>query len=130
MDYNRIARNTAKTLAKYGRSVLLRQFPEGVGNYDPSSLSMTSPSSEAVETTRKALITEQPGTRIGPQYGTNTKADTLIQDAQKWIYMDAIGPRPNPNDKVVLDLYEYTVTDVQETSPGGTPLFYLVVLNR
>jgi hypothetical protein len=130
MDYVRLANNVAKKLAEYGRSVTLRQYPNGASGYNPATLSVTSATTTPVETIRNALVTEQPGTRIGPQYGTNTKPNSLIQDAQKWIYMDANGPRPNPNDKVVIDNVEFTVTDVQETAPGGIAVFYLVVLNR
>jgi hypothetical protein len=130
MDYNRIANNVAKKLAQYGRSVTLRQYPVGASQYNPSTLTVSIAGTTPTDTIRKALITEQPGTRIGPQYGTNTKPNSLIQDAQKWIYMDALGARPKPNDKVILDSVSYTITDVQETAPGGVPLFYLLVLNK
>lgn len=130
MDYAKIARGVSKKLAVYGQSVTLRQLPEGVGVYDPSTLSVPIQSLQPTETIRKALITEQPGSRIGPQYGTNTKPNTLIQDAEKWIYMDTNGARPRPNDKVVISSIEFVVADVQETAPGGIPLFYLVVLRR
>lgn len=130
MDYAKVAKSVAKKLATYGQSVTLRQYPEGSGDYDPSTLSVPTQASQPVDTVRKALVTEQPGSRIGPQYGTNTKADTLIQDAEKWIYMDALGVRPRPNDKVAIANVEFTVADVQETAPGGIPLFFLVVLRR
>lgn len=130
MDYTKMAKGVAKKLGVYGMSVTLRQYHEGSGEYDPSTLSVPAQAAPPVDTMRKALITEQPGSRIGPQYGTNTKKDTLIQDAEKWIYMDALGVRPRPNDKVIVSGVEFTIADVQETAPGGTALFYLVVLRR
>lgn len=126
MDYNRLAQSVAKKLAVYGRSVTLRQYPEGVGNYDYATLSTIV--ATPVEETRNALITEQPGARIGPQYGTNSQGLTV--KAQKWIYLDANGSKPHPNDKVVFNNVEYNIVDVQETAPGGIVVFYLVVLMR
>jgi hypothetical protein len=130
MDYTRIAQVVVKQIASYGRDVTLRQFPYGAATYDPTSLTVSAPTSQPVETVVKGLVTDQPGKRIGPQYGTNMKKDTLIEDGQKWIYIDGMGPRPKPNDKIVIGDVEYTVDDVQETAPGDVVLFYLVVLYR
>lgn len=130
MDYNRLANSVAKQLAAYGQAVLLRQYAEGSAEYDPSSLGVSADEVTPVETTRMALVTEQPGKRIGPQYGTSNETGTLITQGQKWIYLDALGTTPHPNDKVVIGDVEYTILDVQETSPSGIPVFYLIVLKR
>lgn len=126
MDYNRIAKNVTRSLTKYGQSVTLRQYSVGGGNYDPASQSATLPT--PIDSIRKGLVTDQPGTRIGPQYGTNQKANSLIQDGEKWLYVDAMGPAPRMQDQMIVNGVMYTIADVQVTGPGGIPLFYLVVL--
>lgn len=126
MDYNRIAKNVMRSLTKYGQSVTLRQYSVGGGNYDPASQSAMLPT--PIDSIRKGLVTDQPGTRIGPQYGTNQKANSLIQDGEKWLYVDAMGPAPRMQDQMIVNGIMFTIADVQVTGPGGIPLFYLVVL--
>lgn len=126
MNYNRIAKNVLKALTKYGQSVTLRQYSVGGSDYDPATQSASLPA--PVDTIRKGLVTDQPGTRIGPQYGTNQKPGTLIQDGEKWLYIDAIGPSPKVQDQMIVNGVMFTIADVQVTGPGGIPLFYLVVL--
>jgi hypothetical protein len=130
MDYAKTARSVQKTLARYGQSVTLRRYSVGGGDYRPGNQVANLAGGAPVDSIRKALVTEQPGTRIGPQYGVNLKEGTLIQNAEKWLYMDAIGIEPRPNDKVIINGVEFMVVDVQGTAPGGTVLFYLIVLRR
>lgn len=128
MDYNRIARNVLRQLTKYGQNVTLRQYSVGGGDYDTITQTTSSAVDNYVDSTRKGLVTDQPGTRIGPQYGTNVKTNTLIQDGEKWLYIDPNGPAPRPQDHMIVNGVQYAVADVQVTAPGGIPLLYLVVL--
>lgn len=130
MDYNRLAQRVVVQIAKYGRDITLRQYPMGSSSYDPTNLTVGSDATTPAEYTLKGLVTDQPGKRIGPQYGTNMKKGSLIEDGQKWIYINGTGPKPRPNDKVILGNIEYTIDDVQETAPGGVVLLYLLVLYR
>lgn len=126
MNYNRIAINIQKKLSKYGQSVTLRQFSVGGSDYDPATQVASLPAS--VETIRKALPADQPATRMGPQYGMNLKANTLITDTEKWLYLDARGSTPKMQDQVLLNGAWFSIVDVQVTAPGGIPLFYILVL--
>jgi hypothetical protein len=128
MDYNKIAARVLKSFTKYGQDIILRQYSVGGGEYDPQTQTASVSGGTPTNTTRKGLVTDQPGTRIGPQYGTNAKQNTLIQDGEKWVYIDAIGPAPKIQDHVILGGIEYAVADVQVTGPAGIPVFYLVVL--
>lgn len=130
MDYNRVAANVVKKIAQYGRDVTLRQYPQGGTNYDPTSLTVSQASLIPNETVVKALETDQPGKRIGPQYGTSTKQNTLIVGAQKWLYVGANCPKPRPTDKFIIGYDEYNIADVQQCSPGGIVLYYLVVVYK
>lgn len=128
VNYNRIAKNVLKSLTKYGQDITLRQYSVGGSDYDPATQGTTVAMETFVDTIRKGLTTDQPGTRIGPQYGTNTKTDTLIQDSERWVYLDAFGAAPKVQDHMLFGGFEYAVADVQVTGPGGVALFYLVVL--
>lgn len=125
VDYNRIAKRVLQSLTKYGQSITLRQYSVGGSDYDAATQSTSLPI--PVDSIRKGLITDQPGTRIGPQYGSNQKANTLIQEGEKWLYVDAIGPAPRVQDHIIVSGVQYCIVDVQVTGPGGIPLFYLVV---
>lgn len=127
MDYNRIAQTVLTLLKKHGQDVVLRKTTGGTYNAltqkkDGITVSVDEP--------RKAVIMDQPGTRIGPQYGTNLQPGTLIRKSEKWIYMDGNGAEPLPNDKVLIGDKMFNVVDSQVTAPGGTALFYLVVLRK
>lgn len=130
MNYNRIAKNVSKALTKNGQSVILRQYSVGGGDYDPATQT-TSPTMDSyIDFVRKALTTDQPGTRIGPQYGTNMQKGTLIQDSEKWMYLDAAGPAPRMQDHMIIQNIEYSIVDVQVADPGGIPLYYLIVCRK
>lgn len=128
MNYARIAKNVLKSLTKFGQNITLRQYSVGGSDYDPATQGTTTAMDTYTDTIRKGLVTDQPGTRIGPQYGTNMKTNTLIQDGEKWLYVDAIGVAPKVQDHMLVNGVEYAIADVQVTGPGGIPLFYLVVL--
>lgn len=128
MDYNKIAARVLKSFTKYGQDIILRQYSVGGGEYDPATQTASVSGGTVTNTTRKGLVTDQPGTRIGPQYGVNVKKNTLIQDGEKWVYVDAIGPAPKIQDHMIISGVEYAVVDVQVTGPGGIAVFYLVVL--
>lgn len=124
--YSEIADTALKLLTKFGQDVTLRQFsPGGGGGYNTGTgkvVANAQPGSN--DLIRKAVIVDAPQNRIGPQYGTNMKKDTLIQDITKWAYMDANGPAPRVNDKLIVRGIEYVIINVQEHNPGGTPLMY------
>ena len=121
-----MAATSLQMLTEFGMDVTLRRYNVGSSIYDPTT-GIATPVA-VTDTTRKALITEQPGQRIGPQYGATLQKGSLVQEADKWIYMDANGPAPALQDHVIFNDIDYNIVDVQETAPGGIPLLYLLVL--
>jgi hypothetical protein len=126
LDYDKVAGNVARALTKYGRPVTLRQYPTGGGSYDVALGKVVL--GQPVDTTRQALTADQPGTQIQQRFGQNRNAGSLVGQGEKWIYLDAQGPKPRLQDRISFDNTEYAIIDVQELKPGLVPLFYLVVL--
>jgi hypothetical protein len=128
--YSDIAARALDLLKRFGRPVTLRRYTPGGGNkYDPSTgKAVANAQTSQQDTTRYAVVVDAPGKRIGPEYGENFKTNTLIQDHNKWMYMDANGDAPRIQDFVLLGSVQYKIYDVQAISPGGTDLLYLLVL--
>lgn len=128
--YSKLAATGLRLLKKYGRPVTLKVFSPGGGNrYDPSTGKAVSNSQTATkDVTRNAVVVDAPANRIGPQYGENLKTNTLIQDHNKWLYMDVGDFAPTVKDFVLLDGVQYKIYDVQSIAPGGVPVLYLLVL--
>lgn len=128
--YSRLAETSSVLLKKYGRPVTLRVFtPGGGGSYDPNTgTAVANSQPKTKDTTRSGLVVDAPQNRVGPQYGTNFKENTLIQDHNKWMYMDADGPAPTLQDFVVLNNVQLKIYDVQVIGPGAVPLLYLLVM--
>ena len=126
--YNRLQMTAVRLLEKYGQPVVLRQLGVGGGTYDPATGRNDVAPGGYVETTRRAITTDAPGKRVGPSYGQTNIAATLIQDADKWVYMDGLGVAPRLQDRLVVGGLEYVIIDVQVTNPGGLALMYLLVL--
>jgi hypothetical protein len=128
--YGPLAETAFRLLTEYGRSVTLRKFtPGGGGKYDPSTARAVSNSQTAkLDKTRQAIVVDAPANRIGSQYGSSVKEGTLIQEFNKWCYMDANGAAPTNQDHIIVGSKTYKIFNVQEYAPGGIPLMYLVVL--
>ena len=127
--YSRLAGTTLKMLTKYGVSVTLRPYSVGASDYSPST-GVASPSGPdgSYDGVRKGLLTDQPGSQIQRKFGQTLQENSLVQSSEKWLYLDANGPAPRVQDHIVYDSVTYTIIDSQVTAPGGTPLFYLLVL--
>jgi hypothetical protein len=127
--YTRTAATSLRMLTKYGQSFTFRPYSQGGGDYNPST-GVGAPSGIAGQndSTRMGLATDAPGKRIGPEYGNTLENGTLIQDSDKWLYIDANGAKPSLQDHIIWNSTEYSIIDVQEVSPAGTAVLYLVVL--
>jgi len=128
MDYTRTAKTVKKAFAKYGQDVILRKLAYSAGVYNPATQEVVTSAPAHTDETLQALVTDQPGTRIGPQYGNNVERGTLVHSAERWLYVDATGSEPQPKDQMIVQGVTYTVADVQSVGPAGVPVFYLVVL--
>jgi len=127
--YDRMSALALKQLTKYGQSVTLRPFSQGGGDYDPNTGAATPDGADGVEDeSRKALVTDQPGSQIAQRFGQTLQNGTLLQSTDKWLYMDADGQVPKLQDHVIFDNTDFSIINVQVTSPGGTPILYLLVL--
>ena len=127
--YDRLFTSALRLLTTYGQPVTLRKFSVGGGGYDPNTgAAAASAYSNSVDTIRYAITTDAPGKRVGPQYGATLEAGSLIQDSDKWVYMDANGPAPLLQDHLIADNLEYVIIDAQTIKPGTKTLMYLLVL--
>lgn len=127
--YDRLYTSALRLLTTYGQPVTLRKFSVGGGGYDPNSgTAAASAFANPIDSIRYGITTDAPGKRVGPQYGVTLEAGSLIQDTDKWVYMDANGPAPALQDHLIVDGLEYVIIDVQLTKPGTKALMYLLVL--
>jgi hypothetical protein len=127
VDYNKLAGRVLTLLNKYGQPATLR--PVGVNaDYDPSNGSID-PSVDAAtnDEIRNVLPTDQPGNRVAQRFGQTLQNGTLIQNTDKWMYMDASGTLPKLQDHIFLAGINFSIIDVQVVSPGVVPLLYLLV---
>ena len=126
--YPNLLKTSTRLLGKFGQTVTLKQYTVGGGDYNVATGKANPTTSIATSTIRKAIISDAPGKRIGPQYGVTREKNSLIQDTDKWIYLDANGAAPRLQDHIILDDIEFTIIDVQTSKPGGLALMYLLVL--
>lgn len=126
--YDDMSQTVIAMLATYGQTVYLRRQPVSGGGYDPSTGGMRSGAVPLPDEPRKGLKTDAPNNRIASMYGQTLQDGTLIQASDTWLYLDADGFAPRLQDHLVVGAREYRVIDVQETSPGGIPVLYLLVL--
>ncbi len=124
--YDRLALTAKRLFDKFGRTVYLRQRT-AASDYDTSNGSANA-TDEAVDDPRKGLVLDQPGSQISQRFGNNHQANTLVQQSEKWIYLDALGVRPCLQDKLIVDDIEYAIIDVQEIGPGGIAVLYMLVI--
>lgn len=129
--YDRMANTVLKQLTKYGRPVVLRQYSASGGDYDPRFGGATPVGEDgANDSIRQALVADQPGSQIGQRFGSTLDGQTLVQQGEKWLYLDAKGAAPSLEDKIIFDNVTYQLIDVQVCQPGLIPVFYLLVLRR
>lgn len=121
--YTRSAATTLRMLKKYGMAVTLRRT--SVGDYDTSTLGATVQSNDS---TRNVLKLDQPGSQIAQRFGHNFEKETLRERNEKWAYMDADGPAPQLQDRVIMEGIEYVIQDVQAIGPAGINVLYQLVL--
>lgn len=127
--YSDVASRAAKTIRRRGRKVILRRISYGGGDYDPATgVGQPIGIEGSVDTTRYVITADQPANRVAQQYGVTLASGTLVQNNDKWVFMDALGPKPALNDRVIFDNVDYAIIDSQETNPGGTAVLYLIVL--
>lgn len=131
--YSEISDLVLEMLTEFGTSVTLRRYSQGGGNYNPdTTISVPLGITGTYDETRKALLADQPGSQISIHFGQTLQNGSLVQSSDKWVYMDASGSAPTLQDHVILgssDLpIDYSIINVQVTSPGGVPVLYLLVL--
>jgi hypothetical protein len=129
--YDKLALVALRLLTKYGTDVVLRQLSAGGGDYDPSTGEAIPEGNDgSSDSKRKALVLDQPGTQISQRFGSTLQSNNLIQQGEKWLYMDAKGAPPVMQDKLILTGIEYVIIDVQEYGPGAVPILYLLVVRK
>jgi len=128
--YDNLLKTSTRMMSKYGQAVTLRQYTFGGGDYDPSQGEATPnpPASAPVDSTRYGITIDAPGKKIDPKYGQNWAPNTSIINTDKWMYLDANGPRPSLQDHIIIAGTEFSIIDIQETKPSTTAMMYLLVL--
>lgn len=127
--YTRLFQTALRLLKKYGQQVVLRRYTQGGADYNPASGTATPQGPTGInDTFRQGLPTDAPGKRIGQQYGQILETNTLIQDTDRWMYLDANGASPTQQDHILYGGVDYAIVDVQVYSPGGLAMLYLIVL--
>lgn len=121
--YARSAATALRMLKKYGMPVTLRRT--SVGNYDTSTLGATVQTNDSI---RNILKLDQPGSQIAQRFGSNYENDTLRERNEKWAYMDANGPAPQLQDRVIIEGIEFVILDVQAVGPSGVNVIYQLVM--
>ena len=124
--YTKLADRVYKLLGKRGRVVTLRKYSASGGDYNP--LTGKAATLTFVDSLRRVIVEDQPGSQIAARFGLTMEANTLISNKNKWIYMDGKGPQPLMQDHVLFDNIDYVVKSSQACSPAGIPVFFLVVL--
>ena len=124
--YSNIAKRANKAIRKRGRPVTLRQYSASGGDYNPNTGTATL--AAFVDSTRYAIEADQPGSQIAARFGLTLEAGTLMQNKNKWLYLDVTGPQPQLQDHIIFDGVEYAIVSSQATNPGGVGLLYLLVL--
>ena len=127
--YTRLFQTALRLLAKYGQPVTLRRYTQGGSDYNPATGAASPAGPTGInDTIRNGLPTDAPGKRIGQQYGQVVETNSLIQDTDRWMYLDANGLPPTQQDHILYGNVDYSIVDVQTYSPGGFPVLYLVVI--
>lgn len=123
--YSDLAATVTRLLTKYGQSVTLRRYSVGGGSYDPATGVTSVTTSDEI---RIGVILDAPGNRLERIYGQKAQGNTLIQELERWLYIEPNGSVPRLQDHVVVQGTEYVIVDVQTIGPGGIPVAYLLVL--
>jgi hypothetical protein len=115
--YGTLAATVSKTLAQFGKSVILRNVSAGV--YDPVTAQNVTTS---VDKTRKCVMFDF-------LLWEELQAGGLVQKGDKKCVLEA-GIVPSTEDKVIDGTIEYTILSIKETNPAGVPLSYTLHLRR
>lgn len=127
--YTRLATSSQRLLTKYGQSVTLRQYSVGGADYLPGTgVAVPTGILGQNDSIRKGLIVDAPSNRLSQKFGQTLEKGSLIQDNDKWMYLDAVGVRPSLQDHIITSIMEYSIIDIQEVNPAGTPVLFILVI--
>lgn len=118
-----------KTLKFEGYLGTLRIYNTGGGTYDPST-GRAAPKGPT-DSIRTCLVLDQltktPSRTYG-HAGRDQEVNTLVEGAQKWALMDAIGPAPKVQDHLLVADLEYYILNVQVIADRDGPALYILAL--
>src|SRR5688500_9941736 len=122
--YEELAELAVELLEKFAATVTLRSFsPGGGGKYNPATGKAVSNSQTATkDEDRFCMIGYAPANRIGPLYGSNKDHGTLIQDGNKWCWLDPDGIGPTTKHHLIVGKKTYQFSIVHTYAPGGIAL--------
>lgn len=119
MNYAGLATTARTQLKSFGRTITLRKRAPGA--YDPATSKTTDPADTDVA-------------RIGLplDFGTSgvkAKPGSQIEAGDKQVLME-VGVKPDINDQLIFDDHVFTIIDVSEVNPAGTPVLYILHARR
>lgn len=122
--YDRMASTALRLIEQFGQPITLRD--ETPGGYDPATGNVADP-----------VIAEQTGSGILQDYtlseraGISNQPGTLIQQGDKKLIMAASGlTMPTLTTKAVVGGHTWTIVNIKEINPAGTPLIYELQARR
>ena len=119
--YAKAAATALRLLTKRGKDVTLRTVT--IGAYDPAT---SSAAETLTDVTRKAIFFDFD--RIN--FGQNVRDGTQIQQGDRQCLMDANGDAPTPTSRIIDGETDYTIVDIKELNPAGTPVLYDLWVRR
>jgi hypothetical protein len=112
--YDNAAATSLRLLSKFGQNVVLRKFGAGVytnGVMTPST----------ADSTLKGAVFDY----LRMKFGEVLQNGTLVQGADRNLYLAANGARPELDDHIFLaNGSEWNIVEIKATEPGGTPVLY------
>lgn len=122
--YDRMASTALRLIEQFGQPITLRD--EVPGGYDPETGIVADP-----------VIAEQPGSGILQDYtlseraGVSNHPGTMIQQGDKKLIMAASGlTMPTLTTTALVGGHAWTIVNVKEINPAGTPLIYELQARR
>lgn len=119
-DYTRSVKTATRLITNFGQNMVLRVDTKGA--YDPATgeSPVTSVDNDVIGVIFE--LTRQP-------IGENFQQDMLVLANHKQCLL-TVGISPNVSDKLVVGVVTYSIVTVKELNPGGTVIFYDLVLRN
>lgn len=112
--YDSAAATSLRLLTKFGQNITLRKF--GPGTYTNGVMTPST-----TDSTIKGAVFDY----VRMNFGEVLQDGTLVQAADRNLFLAANGSRPEVNDHVLLaNGSEWNIVGIRTVEPSGTPVLY------